>query len=239
MVFPLTHKALISMKTFNLKYLLIGAALLIAAGSAIAVRPTHHLANDGPKVDLETMIPQKIGDWQLEKVANNQLVNPQTQAAIDRIYTQVLSRTYVNSQGYRIMLMIPYGADQSDDMAVHDPEGCYPAQGFKILAKSMLNLNTDYGQIPARRMQAENGPRHEPVTYWSTVGGKAVNNGWDRKLAQLSHVMKGDIPDGLLFRVSSIDPRTDNAFQMQQSFINDLLKVLPPESRTRVAGLTQ
>jgi len=225
------------MKIQNFRFLLIGLALLAAAGAGIALKPTHRLADQGPKVDLEAIIPQEFGKWHVENTGNIQVVNPQAQAAVDKIYTQVLSRAYVDDNGYRIMLMLPYGANQSDDLAAHDPEGCYPAQGFNILGNRRALLQTAYGPIPVRRMEAENGRRHEPVTYWFTVGNKAVNNGWDRKIAQLSYALHGNIPDGLLFRASSIDPDTEHAYRTQEAFIKDLLTALPPETRLRIAGL--
>lgn len=220
------------------KYLWLGLAMLTAAAGAVELRPTQRLADQGPRVDLQAIIPVQVGPWHLEESTGNQLVNPQTQAAIDKIYTQVLSRTYVNPEGYRVMLMVPYGADQSDDMGVHDPAGCYPAQGFRILGNRKDLIKTVYGFIPVRRMEAENGPRHEPVTYWSTVGGKAVNDDWDRKLAQLAYVLEGKIPDGLLFRVSSIDPDSARAYRFQDEFINTLLQSLAAEQRARIAGLS-
>jgi EpsI family protein len=226
------------MKNINFKYLWLGLALVAAAAGAVEFRPTQRLADQGPKVNLEAMIPAQFGEWHIDDLGSNQLVNPQTQAAIDKIYTQVLSRTYVNAEGYRIMLMLPYGADQSDDMGVHDPAGCYPAQGFRILGNRKDLIKTVYGFIPARRMEAENGPRYEPVTYWSTIGNKAVNDDWDRKLAQLSYVLDGQIPDGLLFRVSSIDPDAERAYRTQDAFINALLQALARDARVRVAGMT-
>jgi EpsI family protein len=212
--------------------------MLASSGLAVALRPTHRIADKGPKLDLETMIPKRFGEWSIDENVVYQQVSPDTKAALDKIYTQALSRTYINQQGYRIMLSMPYGADQSDGLAAHDPEGCYPAQGFQILSKSRETLHTTMGDIPLRRMEASAGPRHEPVTYWVTVGNNAVNNDWDRKKAQLAFALNREIPDGLLVRVSSIDMDTNAAYIVQSNFIEELLKSLPPEARKRVSGLS-
>jgi len=45
------------MKTFNLRNIIIGLAMLAAAGLAIAITPTSKIADQGPKLNLETMIP--------------------------------------------------------------------------------------------------------------------------------------------------------------------------------------
>ena len=221
----------------KLTNLLICAALIAATGLAVAITPTHRVAEQGPPVNLETMIPGRFGDWAINEKVVYQPVSPELKEALSKIYTQVLTRTYINPQGYQIMLSIPYGADQSDGLAAHDPEGCYPSQGFQIMSKRKEPLHTANGTIPVRRMEAVNGLRHEPVTYWLTVGNRAVNNDWDRKKAQLSYALKGEIPDGILFRVSSIDPDTQQAYRIQNEFIEALLKALPPDSRARLAGL--
>lgn len=211
--------------------------MLAACGLALQLRPSDRIADQGPKLNLDAMIPGQFGEWSIDDKVVYQQVSPDTKAALEKIYTQALMRTYVNRDGYRIMLSIPYGADQSDGLAAHDPEGCYPAQGFQILSKSQETLHTSMGDVPLRRMEAAAGARHEPVTYWVTVGHHAVNNDWDRKKAQLEFALKRQIPDGLLVRVSSIDADTLQAYRIHGGFIEALLKSLPPQSRMRVSGL--
>jgi len=222
---------------FKVSNFLIGIVMIAAAGLTVAITPTHRVADKLPPVNLESMIPKQFGDWAIDEKVVYQQVSPDVKAALDKIYTVVLTRTYINSRGYRIMLSIPYGIDQSDGLSAHDPEGCYPAQGFQIESKSKELLRTSSGDIPVRRMEASSGDRHEPVTYWFTVGNHAVNNDWERKKAQMRHALKGEIPDGMLVRASSIDVNTQEAYRIQGMFIEDLVKALPPESRTRVSGL--
>ncbi|WGG49143.1 exosortase-associated protein EpsI, B-type [Rugamonas sp. DEMB1] len=219
-----------------LKNGLLLAMMLAASGLAVALRATDRIAEHGERVELERMIPRQFGDWSVDEAVLYQQVSPETTAALNKIYTQVLTRTYVDRQGYRIMLSLPYGANQSDGLAAHDPEGCYPAQGFQILGKSKAVLHPAGAALPIRRMEALAGSRHELVSYWFTVGAYAINNDWDRKKAQLSYAVKGQIADGLLVRVSSIDADTALAYRQQDRFIADLLAALPPAARARVAG---
>lgn len=212
------------------------ASMLMASGLAVALRPDHRIADQGPAVNLEAMLPRQFGDWQVDDKVVYQQVSPETTAALNKIYTQLLTRTYVNRDGYRIMLSVPYGANQSDGLAAHDPEGCYPAQGFQILSKSKDVLNVATGQLPLRRMEANAGSRHELVTYWFTVGSTAVNSDWERKKAQLHYALKRQIPDGLLVRVSSIDQDSAQAYQIQDQFIDQLLSAASPAARLRLAG---
>src|SRR5450830_590456 len=122
------------------KNLLLLALMLISAGLGAALRPTISMADERPPIDLAAMVPTTFGDWREEINVLAQVINPQQKSVIDKIYSQTLSRTYVNPQGYRIMLSIAYGKNQSDALQLHKPEVCYPAQGFTLLA-------TQRGQI--------------------------------------------------------------------------------------------
>ena len=83
------------------------------------------------------------------------------------------------------------------------------------------------------------GPRIEPLTYWFTMGETLVQSRWDKRMVELRLALTGQIPDGLLFRVSSIDGNPERAWQVQQQFVTDLLTALGPAERTRLAGLGQ
>jgi hypothetical protein len=44
----------------SLKHLLTGLSMLAAAGLAIAITPTSKIADQGPKLNLETMLPKQF-----------------------------------------------------------------------------------------------------------------------------------------------------------------------------------
>lgn len=222
-----------------LRNFILLALMLGASGLAFALRPTQKIADQGPKVDLESMIPQSFADWREEPQSATQIVDPQQKAMIDKIYKQTLSRTYVNGEGYRIMLSISYGSDQTDSMQVHKPEVCYPAQGFVLQGKQAGSLKTDQGSIPVTRIFATQGPRSEPVTYWTTVGDRVVASGINKKLIEMSYGLTGKIPDGMLVRVSSIDAEADKAYAVQGLFAAQMLESLAPAYRQRIAGNLQ
>ena len=211
--------------------------MVAAFGVSRALYPTHKIANDGPAINLETMIPKQFAGWKIDKNIVPVNASPEAQAEIKLIYTQTLSRTYVNSNGQRVMLSIAYGGDQREGMQVHKPEVCYPAQGFRLLKSADGELKTKYGNIPVRRLVAVQGLRYEPITYWITVGDTAAIKSLDWKLAQLKYGLTGKIPDGLLFRVSSINPDDSSAYALQESFIKDLLPMLSPFARAKLTGL--
>jgi EpsI family protein len=182
-------------------------------------------------------VPLQFGDWREEPLRFAQVVNPQTQELLDKLYTDVLSRTYVNAAGYHIMLSLAYGSDQRGSLAAHKPEVCYPAQGFILEKNEAGDLVTEYGAIPVRRLFGHLGARQEPVTYWFTVGDKAVQGTTQKRLVDLRYGLTGRIPDGLLFRVSSIDGDMSRAYRLQDEFSNQLLQAVTPAGRKRLSGL--
>jgi EpsI family protein len=209
---------------------------LAGAGMALALKPTHKIADSEPKIDLEILIPKTFGDWKIDETIVPLLADPELQAKLNKIYNQTLTRTYVNHQGDRIMLSIAYGGDQSDAMAVHKPEICYPAQGFQILKNVSGTFSTGDGSIPVKRLVATQGQRIEPITYWTTVGDTVAVSGWKWKLSQMKYGLTGSIPDGLLFRVSSIQADAAKAYQTQDMFTHDLLRAMSPTGRQRIIG---
>lgn len=215
---------------------LVLCALMFAASvGAIVARPTQKVA-DEHAVSLVSIVPKSFGEWR-EVPQAVQVVNPQTQELLDKLYSEILTRTYVNAEGYRIMLSLAYGSDQRGALQAHKPEVCYPAQGFAVHANEPALLKTAFGEIPARRLYTTMGQRHEPVTYWFTVGDKASPSQLEKRLVEMRFALTGRIPDGMLFRVSSIDLDRKRAFALQDRFVADLLKTVTPEGRKRLSGL--
>lgn len=215
---------------------LMAALMLAASVSAVALRPTEKLADVGPKVDLESMVPKQFGDWRIDNTILPLLPSPDVKAQLDKIYNQVLARTYVNSSGRRVMLSIAYGGDQSDAMQVHLPEVCYAAQGFQVKKPVEGEIGIADQGIPVRRVVATLGNRFEPITYWITVGDQVVNTGIKRKLAQLKYGFAGRVPDGVLVRASSIGRDEDDAYKLQEVFIRDMLTAMSSADRLRLVG---
>jgi EpsI family protein len=215
--------------------ILLCALMFAASVGALVARPTQKAA-DEHSASLVTLVPQQFGEWREVRQAV-QMVNPQTQELLDRLYSEILTRSYVNAGGYRIMLSLAYGSDQRGSLQAHKPEVCYPAQGFTVHSNEPAFLKTAYGEIPARRLFTTLGQRHEPVTYWFTVGDKASPTQIEKRLVEMRFALTGRIPDGMLFRVSSIDLDQKRAYQLQEQFVGELLQAVSREGRKRLSGL--
>ncbi len=217
----------------------VAMLLMVAAFTAAhALRPTRHLTDTRVPVKLEALFPQQFGEWRVDLSGPVQLVSPDAEALIKQIYTDTLSRTYVNGKGGRIMLSVAYGGDQSDATKAHRPEVCYPSQGFQVLSSHDTMLQTSTHSVRARQLVAKLGQRTEPISYWVVVGDRIALGSTDQKLAQLSYSLRGVIPDGMLVRVSNIDTDAQSAFKLHQDFILQLSRALLPTLAARVIGQT-
>lgn len=225
------------MKIKNLLRNAFVLVLMIAtSGLALALRPTERLSDQGPKLNLEAMIPHAFGDWQVDERIVPIQPPPDLQAVLDKTYDQVLSKTYVNANGARIMLSIAYGGNQHEGMNTHRPEVCYPAQGFELDSSRPDTLAVEGRTLPLKRVIAHMGPRHEPISYWLVVGDRLTEFGFQHKLTTLRYNLTGRIPDGMLVRVSSIDPNDARAFQLQDQFITAMLAAVSQPDKVRLLG---
>jgi len=222
------------MKLLSPQHLAIGLAMIAAAGLALAIKPSAHVRDK--QFDLERIVPASFDDWRLDPKVMVIPPSPDVKANLDKIYDQMVNRTYVNSRGERIMLSVAYGGDQSDNLKAHRQEVCYTAQGFQIRSLIQGALQVGQSTIPVTRMYAVNGQRTEPVTYWFTMGDKVVLGRFERMLVQIKYGLSGGIPDGMLVRVSNISSDPASAFFSQDEFVRQLLHAVAPKDVARLVG---
>ncbi|KAF0815389.1 hypothetical protein IGB42_00470 [Andreprevotia sp. IGB-42] len=217
---------------------LLFALMALTAVAARSLTPTEFSARKHP-VQLEQMVPTEFGPWTQDNLAQPAVTASELDQSVSKVYSQVLTRTYRNARGQRIMLSIAYSDDQRDNAGkqAHKPEICYPAQGFTIEARSSSTLMLQGQQVPVRRLVAVQGERIEPITYWITLGGKPQRNATDLKLAQIAAGLAGRIEDGLIFRVSSLDADSGLAYRQQAAFIDDLYQIASPAARRAFFGV--
>ena len=216
--------------------LLIALLMVLSAVAAVMARPTRHMADAVGMPDLEKMVPARFGDWRIDTNVPVILPSPDVQALLDKIYNQVLSRTYVNSKGQRVMLSMAYGGDQSDGTSAHRPEVCYPAQGFAIRSNERGQLSIPGQNIEVRRLMSALGQREEPITYWVVVGGDVITSGIGQKLAQMRYGLRGIIADGMLVRLSNIGGNPEAGHRLHAQFALDLHAAMQAADRLRMFG---
>jgi EpsI family protein len=222
--------------SFSLKHVVAGLAMVLALGASVVFEPQKAKAGTGG-IALETMVPESFDSWRLDPQARLTVASPDVAKTLSEVYSEMLSRTYVNERGDRVMLSIAYAGDIVRQMDVHRPEVCYPAQGFTLLQQPFAaTLGSVPGGLGVMRLVARQGVRIEPITYWISSGDSAGTSTWQRKLVRLRYGLTGQIPDGMLVRVSTIDANPEAAFLLQEAFVKSLVAALPDKDRKRVVG---
>ena len=203
--------------------------------------PPELLNNDpASRKRLESVIPQSFGTWRVDPSIVPLLPSPDQVALLGEIYDETLSRTYVNDRGERVMLSLAYGRNQSRRFQIHKPEVCYAGQGFKLSGQRFSTLTLRAKEVPVMELVAEQGKRIEPITYWIRIGDE-LGRGWvEQNTIRAKYALKGQIPDGLLFRLSTIsrgDLRQD--FEVQQRFAQELSSAVSDADLPALIGSLQ
>jgi EpsI family protein len=216
--------------------LTLGVLMVLSGVLTKVMTPAITFSDQVAKMNLESLIPNEFGKWKIVPSTSAIIVNPDDNGLLNKIYNQTLSRTYINDAGEQVMLSIAYGSDQSSDLQVHRPEICYTTNGFDIANISKAFVDTSIGRIPVMQLTAKQGNRNEPITYWIRVGD-SLTRGWiEQKLASVGYGFTGKVPDGLLFRVSTITNNEKESYLVQQEFLSGLLKAVKPEDRHWLVG---
>lgn len=211
-------------------------ALGMGSAAALAAWMKPRPADPADRLDLEALLPERFGPWHIDPDSVAFVRAADRRGAQVRLYDQVLERTYLNGAGQRIMLSIAYGAEQSADMQLHRPEVCYRAGGFEVGASSTAALALGTGSLPVTRLVARLPGRPEPITYWAVVGGQLDAGRRPSIGERLTRLSQRRRSDGLLVRVSSIDPDAPGAWRLQSEFAAAMLQALQPAARARLLG---
>jgi EpsI family protein len=221
----------------KLKTLVVFSLMLLALVAGYWLKP--HQAASSTQVTpggLEALIPKKFGAWKADESQVAQVVSPDLQAQLNVLYSDTLSRVYVDSNGARIMLSLAYGVDQGRSLKVHKPEVCYIAQGFRVGETEKSSFNVRGKDINVMRLVATQDSRVEPITYWIRSGDDIVRGFVEQNISVIKAGLRGYIADGLLVRVSSIDQDRASAFAIHDRFLKDLVAETNPEGRKMLVG---
>jgi EpsI family protein len=220
-------------RKMNLTPFFAGAVMAAVAAAAPFLKP---MPDPNAAFDLESAVPAAFSGWRIDPGMLPVMPSPDVQANLDRLYRQVVARTYVNANGERMMLTVAHGGDQSDALKAHRQEVCYRAQGFVVRGVERGALTANGRRIDVTRFNAVRGERAEPVTYWFTMGERVVLGRLERLRVQLAHGLRGRVPDGLLVRVSSIDDNPGRAHAAQAAFVGALAAAVPERHASRLVG---
>lgn len=218
---------------------LAGVALMVvAAGSAWWATPRLQAVQGAPSLDAT--VPKAFGDWQAVNDSAPQIdVSQGVETVQEQPYDQTVMRTYVNSRGDTVMLALAWGERQRQDVKVHRPEVCYPAQGYFVRTIGAGRPVPTQGRtepVPTTQLltEARGGGGYEAVRYWIRIGSQYGGDGLAARWYILNEGFRGRIPDGMLVRASQRLNQPEAAAQSQvvmEGFLRELVDAVPAGTR--------
>ncbi|WP_431260910.1 exosortase C-terminal domain/associated protein EpsI [Roseateles chitinivorans] len=236
---PPTPSAALRLPKLSVATCLAGVALMaVAAGGAWLATPRLQVVQGAPSLDAT--VPKAFGDWQAVQDSTPQIdVSQGVETVQEQPYDQTVMRTYVNSQGEQVQLALAWGERQRQDVKVHRPEVCYPAQGYAVRRIGDGTPIVTAGRaepVPTTQLLTEGrgGGGYESVRYWIRIGSQYGGDGLTARWYILNEGFRGRIPDGMLVRASQRLNRAEGAAQSQvvmEGFLRELVAAVPPGTR--------
>ncbi|WP_228241720.1 exosortase-associated protein EpsI, V-type [Porphyrobacter sp. GA68] len=207
---------------------IIGGVLLGASGVAFARQP-EVVAPPMDKKLFESLVPRRFGNWQ--SITASEVVLPPPDALSDRLYDNLVTRAYTAPGEDTVMLLLAYNNKQDGVLQVHRPEVCYPVGGFNLSATRPVYLDAGGQEIPANFFTAVGPDRTEQVAYFTRLGSAYPRSWAEQRLAVVRANLAGDIPDGMMLRVSVLNRNADASLAQLEEFTNGFIAAAPPRLR--------
>jgi len=216
---------------------MIGAACLLGAGAALALKPRRFVSLMPEGKKLNDILPHGFDDWSSQDVSD--LVAPETPDSLAaRLYGETVGRIFQHkSTSEQVFMLMAHGDVQSNELQLHRPEVCYPAFGFTLSENATYQIPlANAVLVPGRRLVAHSSERQETVVYWSRLGEYFPTTVQEQRLERLQTAMKHYIPDGLLARFSVVGPDPQAALEIMARFIPLLIAHIPADQLGALVG---
>jgi EpsI family protein len=182
-----------------------------------------------PTEKFEAWIPREFGQWRM--VASSSVVLPPPDEMSDRLYDNLVTRTYREPGDEFVMVLMAYNNRQDGVLQVHRPEVCYPVGGYVLSDRRRVSIPASDRSIPANFFTATGPGRVEQVVYFTRLGGAYPRSWAEQRLAVIHENLAGRIPDGVLMRASmlSTDPVASSA--TLKAFMSEFIGTAPASLR--------
>lgn len=211
----------------------MGGILALASGLAYARQPVASMPVL-KKESFEDLVPGPFGNWQV--FSGGEVVLPPPDSLRDRLYDNLVTRAYQAPGSPMVMLLMAYNNEQDGVLQVHRPEVCYPVGGFKLSATEKIEVPLDKGSVPANIFTAEAPGRIEQVMYFTRLGSAFPRSWVEQRAAVVNANLAGDIPDGIMMRVSVIGITQERARPILAAFTREFISASPTRLQRLLVG---
>jgi EpsI family protein len=211
----------------------IGGVMALASGIAYARQPKASMPLL-KKESFEDLVPGPFGSWKVS--ADGGVVLPPPDSLRDRLYDNLVTRVYSAPDFPPVMTLLAYNNEQDGVLQVHRPEVCYPVGGFKLSATEPINIPLDKGSVPANIFTAEAPGRVEQVMYFTRLGTAFPRSWLEQRMAVIKANLAGEIPDGIMMRVSVIGINQQRAKPILEQFTRAFISASPSRLQKLLVG---
>lgn len=211
----------------------MGGILTLASGIAYARQPVASMPIL-KKESFEDLVPGPFGNWQ--SFSDGEVVLPPPDTLRDRLYDNLVTRVYQAPGSPLVMLLLAYNNEQDGVLQVHRPEVCYPVGGFKLSDTEKIDIALDKGSVPANIFTAEAPGRIEQVLYFTRLGSAFPRSWVEQRIAVVNANLAGDIPDGIMMRVSVIGINQARAKPILAEFTQEFISASPVRLQRLLVG---
>ena len=134
------------------------------------------------------------------------------------------------------MLLVAQGASQTGVLQVHRPEVCYPAGGYQLSSSVPIDIPVPGDRIEATGFTATADARIEQLVYWTRIGRDRPRTWAEQRLSVARANLRGELPDAVLVRVSTLSPDPQLSFGHLRDFVSALVSALTPATRAFMVG---
>lgn len=221
-------------RTLDRRKVVLGLGLAAASGIAQARLPVPV----APRIKddrFRAMIPTRIGAFSFNTESG--LVLPPSDALSDRLYDNLVTRTYADASGQVVMLLIAYNNKQDGVLQIHRPEICYPAGGYQLTPVEPIDVPIlGSTALPSQIFTATSEARNEVVLYWTRVGNDFPRRWIEQRWAVAEANLRGVVPDGVMVRVSAIGKDASDTSPLLTGFIRDMYRASDERARKLLFG---
>ena len=194
------------------------------------------------KPDLERLVSQHPPDWKM--VGHQRIDDFSWGKSVFSQHDIVATRTYQHTDGRTVSVVMAWSGDGLNFQKIHEQQVCYKASGFEVSPLHIVSILTGTGSIDAMAFTAIQDARKDDVAYWMVIDGMRERdidkrNPIVRQFLQLLYLpsfFRGELPDILMVRVSSVRLTNGQPTTAHIDYIKEWLKTFSPADRQRITG---
>ncbi len=194
------------------------------------------------KPDLERLVSQHPPDWKM--VGHQRIDDFSWGKSVFSQHDIVATRTYQHTDGRKVSVVMAWSGDGLNFQKIHEQQVCYKASGFEVSPLHIVSILTGTGSIDAMAFTASQDARKDDVAYWMVIDGIRERdidkrNPIVRQFLQLLYLpsfFRGELPDILMVRVSSVRLTNGQPTTAHIDYIKEWLKTISSADRQRITG---